>query len=122
VADFYIDNDIPGGLAHELIALSHSAVAVRDLGLSSAGDHVHLLNAAQQGRILVTHNKHDFLLLHAAWLGWSMPHPHAGILIMKQQKLLVPQMAQAIDSFIKGGRPLTNRIYGWTISGRWAEL
>ena len=81
-----------------------------------------MLAAAQQGRVLITHNKGDFLLLHAAWIAWSMPLTHPGILIMKQQKLLVPQMAQAIDSFIKRGLPLTNQVYEWTISGRWTRL
>jgi hypothetical protein len=38
---------------------------------------------------------------------------------MKQQILLVPQMASAIDGFVKRGQPLVNQVYEWTISGRW---
>jgi hypothetical protein len=119
VADFYIDNDIPIKLAQELITLGHTASTTRALGVSAAGDQMHLRTAAEQGRILVTHNKGHFLLLHAAWIDWSMPYAHAGILIMKQQKLLAPQMALAIDRFIKSGQPLANQAYEWTVSGRW---
>jgi hypothetical protein len=50
----------------------------------------------------------------------SLAHP--GILIVKQQKLLVPQMARAIDGFTKSGQPLTNQVYEWTVSGRWVSL
>jgi predicted nuclease of predicted toxin-antitoxin system len=119
VAGFHIDNDIPVGLAEALRSYGHSAVTARDLGLAAAEDPAHLLTAAQHGRILVTHNKNDYLLLHSAWLLWSMPQPHAGILIMKQQKLLVPQMASAIDSFVRHVQSLENQVYEWTVSGRW---
>jgi hypothetical protein len=82
---------------------------------------VHVRSAAENGRILVTHNKRDFLLLHAAWVDWMTGYPHSGILIMKQQRLLVPQMAHAIDSFVTGGRDMANRAYEWTASGRWVR-
>ncbi len=122
MADFHVDNDIPVELAQVLRSYGHTAVTARDLSLSAADDPVHLLTAAQHGRILVTHNKSDYLLLHTAWLAWSLPLPHAGILIMKQQKLLVPQMASAIEGFIKRGQPLVNQVYEWTVSGRWTRL
>ncbi len=126
MADFHIDNDIPPALAQELMSLGHTAVTARDLGLSAAGDEVHLFTAAQSSRILVTHNKDDFVLLHAAWIYWTgqwqMARAHQGILIVKQQKLLVPQMARAIDGFTKRGQPLANRAYEWTISDRLVAL
>lgn len=110
-------------LARELAALGHTAVTARDLGLSAAGDQLHLLQAAQQHRILVTHNKDDFILLHNAWIDWTgawhISLAHAGILIVKQQKLLVPDMARAIDRLVKRHQPLANQLYEWTVSGRW---
>ena len=112
---------MPAALARELNARGHAAYTARDLGLAAAADPVQLRSAAQDGRILVTHNKGDFLLLHRAWRDWMPGSPHAGILIMKQQQLLVPEMARAIHSFVMGGRDLTNQAYAWMASGRWVR-
>ncbi len=124
MADFYLDNDVPVAFALELQVLGHTVVTARDLRLLNAGDEVHLLNAAQQGRIFASHNKKDFELLHAAWLYWTsvwqIGLEHAGILIVRQQKLLAPQMAREIDSLITmpNGR-LANQLFDWGPTTGW---
>jgi hypothetical protein len=122
VAAFHIDNDVPVAVAHELLARGHSAFTARDLGLMSAPDPVHLQHAARNNRILVTHNKRDFRLLHQAWTTWFATRAHSGILVIKQQALLAPDMADAIDTFVRTGQPLTNRAYEWKPGGYWESL
>jgi len=71
VASFYVDHDVSQHTARELRDAGHSVVTVRDLGLTPAGDDGHLLRAAQNGRILITHNASDFQLLHDAGRRWA---------------------------------------------------
>jgi len=122
VADFHIDNDVPVAIAQALMARGHTAYTARDLGLMSAPDPVHLQDAAANRRILVTHNKRDFRLLHQAWITWFPSRQHGGILVIKQKALLAPEMAQAIDAFVAIGGPLANRAYEWKPGGRWESL
>ncbi len=122
MADFHIDNDVPVELAQALIARGHTAWTARDLYLTGASDPEHLQHAAFNNRILVTHNKRDFRLLHQAWTTWFTLRPHAGILVIKQQVLLAPEMAQAIDAFLTAGRAMANKAYEWKSGGRWEEL
>ncbi len=55
------------------------AVSVYDLGLARRGvpDHVHLANATEAGRVLVTYNRRDFQRWDARWRADGLPH--AGI-------------------------------------------
>lgn len=122
MAAFHIDNDVPVAVAYALSALGHTAYTARDLGLMSAPDPVHVQHAALNNRILVTHNKRDFRLLHQAWTTWFTSRPHGGILVIKQQALLAPEMARAIDAFVAAGRHLANSAYEWKPSGYWENL
>ncbi|HZS00043.1 MAG TPA: DUF5615 family PIN-like protein [Chloroflexota bacterium] len=57
MATFYLDEDVALAIDYELRIYRHDVVNVRDLGLKGERDAVHLANAAQQGRALVTRNR-----------------------------------------------------------------
>jgi len=84
VASFDTDHDVALQVAVLLREHGHMALTARAIGLERAGDHEHLLTAAQRGWILVTHNRQDFFLLHDAWRRWfqvlNVSVVHAGIL------------------------------------------
>jgi hypothetical protein len=87
VARLYLDHNISRNLIIPLRSAGHDVVAVRDIGLTRATDEAQLLEAVRQGRILVTHNRTDFTLLHDAWMTWpsglGVGFPvHPGILVV----------------------------------------
>ena len=86
MADFYLDHNVALELATDLRALGHTTRTARDLGLEAAADDEHLMRAAQEGWILVTHNRKHFHLLHYAWVRWTavwrVAWRHSGILLL----------------------------------------
>jgi len=133
VAGFHIDEDLNPQLATQLIAMGYDAVTARQLQMLHAPDGAHLLAAALHGRILVTRNRKDFLLLHdawnrwmAAWLAWQSgytpegaPLPlfrHAGILIIPQVWQPV-QAATEIDAFVQQHPAILGELFLWQPQG-----
>jgi hypothetical protein len=86
--DLYLDNDLPTDLVNDLFVLGHVSIHSRTRNATRASDPAQLLTAAQQGWVLVTHNRHDFEMLHIAWRLWGQVYgsipSHAGILILPQ--------------------------------------
>jgi hypothetical protein len=129
VAAFQLDHNVSARLRHLLRAAGHDVADAREQGLTRAPDDAVLLEAAEAGRLLVTHNRADFLLLHRAWRRWSaawavMPPPtHAGILILPQPPASTPSsQAAAIEAILTGGAaPLTTSLWRWVADGRWVE-
>ncbi|HLY66059.1 MAG TPA: DUF5615 family PIN-like protein [Chloroflexota bacterium] len=119
MASFYLDHDVYQTLPAILKPLGHDAVTSLQLGQATARDPRQLLTAARQDRVLVTHNRKDYELLHEAWALWPAPLDHAGILIIPQQRWTVTQTAENIDGFIQLGQPLVNQLYLWTPSQGW---
>lgn len=91
------------------------------------------MTAARQGRVLVSHNEADFLLLHRAWRrfaaewGVQPPPSHPGILVFRQvdPSRLVP-MAEEIDRFLVSCAssryaPQNDSIHAWRV-WRWKAL
>jgi hypothetical protein len=121
MADFYIDHDVARALAVRLRNEGHHAVTARNLGVERAGDERHLMGAALAGRILVTHNAHDYRLLHAAWLHWTETWErrsrHAGILILPHGP--AEENVRLLISFLELGLPLDNGLYEWSRRGGW---
>jgi len=139
VGSLLIDADVPGLLAHHLVSLGHDVLTARQAGLTGrvgtpgASDDEVLVTAVRQGRVLVSHNERDFLLLHRAWrrlaVEWAVQPPpsHPGILVFRQvdPAQLVP-MAVEIDRFLaqyasSRYASLTDAIYAWRV-GRWKAL
>ena len=119
MADFQLDHNLSHRLAPELRALGHGCVTARDLGLEGADDDLHLTTATDAGRILVTHNRRDFIALHRVWHRWSRRwgagERHAGILVLLPQKPELSELAaaQALDA-IASRTVLVNQLYEYT--------
>ncbi len=128
MASLYTDHNVALPTATALrIVYGHDIVTARDLGLERADDAVHFLTAAQQGRILITHNAKDFVLLQEAWLLWSVAWgvapTHAGVLVIPH-RWLPPQAAREIDAFLNDHliHTLTNRLYAWRSGVGWTDV
>ena len=121
MAAFYIDDDVSNPLAGLLLSDGHDVVTVRSLEAKGTPDARHLVAAAQQGRILVTHNRDDCRLLHDAWVYWSglwsVSPLHAGILILDQSPPKFPLLA--LREVIQSDLPLTNQLYLWSPATGW---
>lgn len=113
---FYLDSDVGQELAALLEAQGEDASTAAREGLRSAADDEHLWRASEQRRVLVTHNRRDFVMLHEAWLRWSsawgVERYHAGILVIPQPpELPIARSAHDLSRFVKSGRQLTNEPY-----------
>ena len=125
MADFYTDHNVAVRVAQELTTRRHTARTARDLNLEAAGDEEHLWTAAANSWILVTHNRKDFELLHAAWAlwtqGWSITHNHAGILCCPST-WPAAVIAQELANFLVGGYNLPGMMYTWRQQGGWRQV
>jgi hypothetical protein len=101
VAALYLDNDVTVHAAPLLDKRGHIVHTTAIFNRQSSYDHEQLLFAAQGDRVLVTHNWHDFRLLHGAWQLWSrawgVSTGHAGILVVEHGS--AQQIATTIADF-----------------------
>lgn len=81
-ARLLLDEDVDPALAAVLRQRDYDAVQVNEKGRSGRTDRDQLAFAAAAGRVLVTHNRNDFLALAADWMGAGAPH--AGIVYARQ--------------------------------------
>jgi hypothetical protein len=79
LAELYIDSNVALEVAEFLRAAGHTTVTARELRREGNSDDEHLLVASQHGRIFLTHNERDFILLHDAWQRWSAAWGRYGI-------------------------------------------
>jgi hypothetical protein len=125
MAAFYVDNDVSDHLIPLLRASGHHVASTPDLGYARATDEQQLLTAFQMGRILLTHNASDFVLLHRAWRRWPIAlgvnwPPHPGILVLPQPPgMTIARSARELGKFVRSSRPIANELYRLTTAGRW---
>ncbi len=115
VASFLLDHNVSRHLLPPLRRLGHDALSARDLGLDRVDDDILLTVATDAGRILVTHNGGDFIVLHRVWRRWSRRwgarEEHAGILILPQRPALpTPETAGVLDALAVRGA-LANELF-----------
>jgi hypothetical protein len=131
MGDLYLDEDVSGDSGRRLIFLGDDALDARGVLQHATKDHQHLAMATRLGRVLVTHNATDFLLLHLAWREWfdefgQSPQPeHAGILLLPQPpELSAIEIADLIHAFVaeRTMAGLRNRLFQWSKQGEWAEI
>lgn len=124
MARLYLDSDVRAGYVLRLRSRGHDAVHVKDFGTFHETDDYHLSVAALQGRVLVTHNRDDYILLHRAWRRWTenwrVPDQHPGILVVPQDK--TTDVITAIDDFFALGLPIVNLLYVFTRVRGWTEI
>jgi hypothetical protein len=102
VARFYLDEDVSPRVATFLISWDHDVRTTAGEGRTAATDASQLLYALSSNRILVTHNKGHFVVLHQAWHEWSQAWEvgarHPTILALDQA--LVADVAEAVRRFV----------------------
>lgn len=124
MADLHLDHNVSSQLASLLRDAGHDVIETRMIGMPRATDDVLLLTAAQAGRIFVTRNEADFVLLHNAWRRWSaawgVTVAHAGVLVLPPPPHLgVTLAAQALDQFLLSGVPLAWELYVFRQTRGW---
>jgi predicted nuclease of predicted toxin-antitoxin system len=78
----YADEDLDRHLVNALRQRGFDVLATLEARRQEATDEAQLAYATSLGRILVTHNRLDFLRLHTAWQ--ARGQLHAGIVILPQ--------------------------------------
>jgi hypothetical protein len=124
VANLYLDHDVSIHLEPILESNGHHALTALEAGLGSGDDDEQILLAATQRRVLLTHNRKDYVLLHNTWRRWpeswgvSAP-PHPGILVLDHAP--VPDIATAVEAFLTRypAVPLVNALYWWRRHSGW---
>lgn len=125
MASLYIDEDNGRTIAALLRSLGHDVVWAREHRSPGTTDELQFVAAVQLGRIFVTHNERDFVLLHRAWVAWpqelNVRWPvHRGVLVIPQPPTLpVNHAATQIDELLQSGSPLTNAYYIWKHERGW---
>jgi hypothetical protein len=124
VARVYLDEDVAHRVARLLAEAGHDAITTRDAGRKGLRDDLQLLAASQDGRVLLTQNEEDFLLLHLAWMSWSqawhVTPSHSGILLVAQAP---PEtLADAVEMLLARGLHLTNHFFRWRPFDGWSRL
>ena len=123
----YIDHDVSAQIAALLRNDGHDVLTTRERHLTRASDDEQLLVASQQGRVLITHNARDFVLLHNAWRRWSaawqVTAVHAGILVIPQWPRLLPaEAARELHHFLVFRGAPANELHQWRASARgWVQ-
>lgn len=124
---FYLDEDMPEGLAPWLADRGHFATTTRTEGRKSAPDYRQLWFAADRNWIVLTVNRKDFIALHGAWLLWShewgVQPEHPGILVLPAVlRREYERTADTIDAHVRDpGTRLVNNIYAWQRAAGWVR-
>jgi predicted nuclease of predicted toxin-antitoxin system len=96
---FLLDQDVPDDIAYSLEAMDHVVVKLREVFSITAPDDQVLRLAGEQGAILITCNRDDFLAAAGRVA-------HAGIIILVRRKSRTAERAALIrllDSAGEGG-------------------
>lgn len=127
MADFYLDEPVAELLAVSLRRNGHDAVNTAELGRKGSSDARQMHFATRTGRILVTHDLHDFPMLHEAWHGlareWAIVDRriHPGILIVPPTtRLSVADATREIETLL-GSQETTDRLFVWMVPTGWQE-
>ena len=121
VRRFYLDENMEVTVQLALYAYGHDVVTARDRRSLGARDAAHLLVAAEDGRVFVTHNGVDFRLLQEAWRTWNVPMRHAGILVVPQQRWTAEETAARLEEFVNSGIDPANELYYWRAGRGWTK-
>ena len=106
MARFYSNENIPLPAVSELRRLGHDVLTSMDAGNANASvpDSEVLTFAAREGRILLSHNRRDFLRLHLA-----RTKDHAGIVVCTFDPQF-PELAQRIHATVAAAGDMKNQL------------
>jgi len=126
MADLFLDADIGPELATLIAAKGHDAGTTEQHSRYDASDAEQLLRATDLGRLLVTHDRRDYVLLCRLWRRladrWSADSvPHAGVLIVPQRdRVPLARVALELDRLLVDAPDLWGQVlrfdskWGWT--------
>lgn len=78
----YIDEDVPLSLAQALLNRGVNISTTQNTGNTGNSELQQLIYAKEENRVLLTHNKKDFILLHKEFL--ANKRQHCGIIVTDQ--------------------------------------
>lgn len=78
----YLDHNVNTDLADELRLLGYDVLVPRETGMARAADEAHLVRAASEGRVLISHDFKDFPRIATEW--FEAGRMHAGIILAPQ--------------------------------------
>jgi hypothetical protein len=106
MARFLADEDFDAALVQALRALGHDVLRHQEDVTAPRGesDEDVLARAAAAGRVLLTHNRRDFVRIHRSGAG------HAGILTLPQ-RLDAERSAEQIDALLAAELTLVGRLF-----------
>ena len=91
----YLDHNVDAVLAEDLRRRGFDAVRAAELGLERATDEEHLREATDQGRVLFTYDRVDYLRLDRTWR--ARGDAHAGIIVsLAPPRLLYGQLLRRL--------------------------
>ena len=106
----YVDEDVTEDISPLLRTRGHDALTTTEAGNKGFKDPRQLAFAARSGRVLITANRFDFVMLHEAWLRWSKEWDaearavHPGILVVPSGSgRLAEQLADEVDRLLSTG-------------------
>lgn len=86
----YIDDNTASPLLAKLLRnAGHNVQLPSEIGMTGSEDPEHLTRAIQDGRVLLTKDHDDFLILHRLLL--TAKGHHAGILVVHQENNPTPR-------------------------------
>ena len=93
---FLLDQDVPEDVTFSLKALGHKVLLLRQVLPVTATDDQVLTYAVQEGLVLLTCNRDDFIEL-------AKSRQHHGIIILVRRKTRVAERAALVDLLDKAG-------------------
>jgi predicted nuclease of predicted toxin-antitoxin system len=78
----YLDADVDVKLAANLRKMGYDCVSAREVGNAALDDETQMVYAANEGRVLITHNIQDFVPIFERW--WYAGLSHPGLVVSQQ--------------------------------------
>jgi predicted nuclease of predicted toxin-antitoxin system len=113
--NLYLDDDTVDGVLVKLLrAAGHDVVIPADVGTAGKKDAAHFREAIARGRVTLTHNHNDFVLLHLLVRFVGGHHP--GVLTIRKDNdpkrdMSQRQIVRAIRKFESSGVPLADDLH-----------
>ena len=78
----YLDADVDVKLATNLCEAGYDCISARQVGNEALDDESQMVFAANEGRVLVTHNIRHFVPIFERW--WRANRHHPGVVVSQQ--------------------------------------
>jgi hypothetical protein len=78
----YLDADVDVKLADNLQRAGYDCVSARQVGNEALDDELQMVFAANEGRVLLTHNIQHFVPIFERW--WHAERHHPGLIVSQQ--------------------------------------